>query len=385
MTRIRGKWVTEPATQGIFDVLSQGGFRAWFVGGCVRNALLGEPVGDIDIATDAHPDDVTRLCETAGLKVVPTGYDHGTVTVVAGHIGHEITTLRKDVETDGRRAVVHYSDNLEDDARRRDFTMNALYAEADGTLVDPLGGLPDLRSRRVVFIEDAEDRIREDYLRILRFFRFHAWYGDPATGMDPGALAAISANLGGLETLSPERVGAELLKLLGAPDPAPAVATMGACGVLSRILPGAETAALPALVALEEGARPDPVARLAVLGGPDPAERLRLSRSQAKSWRRMRTVAESAEAAAVLGHRHGTDAATSGMRVRAALLGNRLPEGWRDEIGRGASAVFPIRAADLMPALTGPALGKHLLLLEEMWIASDFRSTRAELLAVAMR
>ena len=267
--RIEGDWLQAEATQAVCRALTGAGHQAWFVGGCVRDALLGLAVGDIDIATDAWPEEVQRLAEAAGLKAVPTGIEHGTITVVSGGIPHEVTTFRRDVETDGRRAVVAFADSMEDDARRRDFTMNALYADATGRVEDPLGqGLVDLASRHLRFIDDPGQRIREDYLRILRYFRFHARFGDPQAGMDPEALAAIAANADGLATLSRERVGAELLKLLAVTDPVPAVAAMEQAGVLQRILPGAGIRALGPLVHLEAGAgrAPDAGLRLAALG-----------------------------------------------------------------------------------------------------------------------
>ena len=167
MTVIDADWLTNEHTQRVCRVLTDAGAQALIVGGCVRNALLNQPVSDIDIATDALPEQVMKLAGEAGIKAVPTGIDHGTVTLVSGGIPFEITTFRRDVETDGRRAVVAYSDTVEEDAARRDFTMNALYVRPDGTVLDPIGGLPDLRARRVRFIGSAEDRIREDYLRIL--------------------------------------------------------------------------------------------------------------------------------------------------------------------------------------------------------------------------
>lgn len=378
MTVVSGKWVTNPATQRIFSLLERAGWPAYFVGGCVRNALMGRDVADIDIATPARPEEVTRICQSGGLKVVATGIDHGTVTVVSGGGVHEVTTFRRDVETDGRRAVVEFADDIAEDARRRDFTMNALYADATGRVTDPLGGLGDLRAGRVRFIEDAGDRIREDYLRILRFFRFHAWYGH--TGMDPEALAAIAANLGGLETLSAERIGAEIMKLLAASDPAPALATMAHCGVLAWVLPGAEPAVVARLVAIEAGTPADPVRRLAALGGADPADRLRLSRHDAKRRALMIEVAESGTPDAVLAYRHGEAIATSGALIRAASLGSPAPPDLRAEVARGAAARFPLSARDLMPDLSGPALGARLRALEERWIGSDFRLTRDELL-----
>ncbi|MDH3263709.1 MAG: CCA tRNA nucleotidyltransferase, partial [Paracoccaceae bacterium] len=168
--RIDADWLHAPGPRAVMAMLRDAGHQALFVGGTVRNALLGHPPGDIDIATDAVPERVMELAEAAGLRPVPTGLDHGTITVVvAHHEGIEVTTFRRDVETDGRRAVVAFSTHVEDDAARRDFTMNALYASAEGEVIDPLGGLPDLRARRVRFVGNAAERIREDYLRILRF------------------------------------------------------------------------------------------------------------------------------------------------------------------------------------------------------------------------
>lgn len=362
-------------------VLNSTGHRAYFVGGCVRNSLLGVAVWDVDIATDLLPDQVIELAKAAGLKPVPTGIEHGTVTVVSGGIGHEITTFRKDIETDGRRAVVSFSDNITDDARRRDFTMNAFYADQTGQVLDPLNGLDDLRAARVRFIDDADARIKEDYLRTLRFFRFHAWYGDPAGGMDAEALAAISANLSGLETLSKERVGSEIKKLLSASDPAPAVAAMAQAGVLAAILPGADHRSLAPLVHLEAGEPPDAIRRLAVLGGVDVGERLRLSRKETMRLSVLRDVAEKTDPAAQLGYRYGAQAAIDGNLVLCATLGQPVQPGFRDGAQRGGAQVFPIKAADLMPAYQGVALGKRMKELEDRWVSSDFKATRSQLLA----
>ena len=205
--KVQGSWIENAATQVVCDALTLQGFQALFVGGCVRNALLGVDVSDIDIATDAAPEDVVECARLAGLKSIPTGIDHGTITVVSAGIPHELTTFRSDTETDGRHAKVRFSKSILEDAVRRDFTMNAIYADPAGFVVDPLNGIPDLNARHVRFIGDAEARIREDYLRSLRFFRFTAWYGDPALGIDPDGLAAVAANLDGLEGLSRERVG----------------------------------------------------------------------------------------------------------------------------------------------------------------------------------
>ena len=376
MTRVSGDWLTRPATQKVCAMLTEAGYQAWFVGGAVRNALIGAPVQDLDLTTDARPDEVIALAEAAGIKAVPTGIDHGTVTLVIGEHHFEVTTFRRDVETHGRHATVAFADNMTEDARRRDFTINALYAAPDGTVADPLGGLPDLKARRVRFIEDPDRRIREDYLRILRFFRFHAWYGDPDAGIDAEGLAACAANTDGLAALSAERVTAELLKLLSAPDPAPAVASMAAAGVLAQVLPGADASGLAVLVHLEQDASiaPAPLRRLAMLGGQ--TDGLRLSRAEARALEHITAPLDLPE----LAYRHGYDVAQDAALIRAAVLQTPLAAKTLESLHTAAEKVFPLTAADLMPALEGPALGKALKEAEARWIASGFTLTKAELL-----
>ncbi|GHG82860.1 CCA tRNA nucleotidyltransferase [Pseudodonghicola xiamenensis] len=383
MMRICADWLANPATQAVCAALEAGGAQALFVGGCVRNTLMGVAVSDIDISTDARPERVMWLAEAAGIKAVPTGIDHGTVTLVQDGIPHEVTTFRRDVETDGRRAVIAFADRVEEDAARRDFTMNAIYARSDGTVLDPLGGLPDLQARRVRFIGEARDRIREDYLRSLRYFRFHAWYGDDAAGFDPDALAAIAENLDGLAKLSRERVGAELLKLLAAPDPAPSVAAMRSTGALGQLLPGADDRALAPLVHLEgqAGAAPDGLRRLAVLGGVDVAESLRLSRAQAKRFDQMREGASSLLSPAELGYRLKLPDARDALLLRQAWNEQPWAEAANDQLATGAGARFPVTARDLMPAYRGAALGARLAELEGQWIASGFTLDKAALLS----
>jgi poly(A) polymerase len=381
--RITAPWLTGAAPQSVCAMLTQAGHQAWFVGGCVRNALLDAPITDIDITTDATPERVTELAEATGFHPVPTGFEHGTVTVVVRGEPFEVTTFRHDVETDGRRAVVAYAGSIEEDAHRRDFTMNALYAAPDGQISDPLGGLPDLEARRVRFIDDACDRIREDYLRILRFFRFHAWYGDPAGGIDAEALAAVSELSAGLETLSRERVGAEIKKLLAAPDPAPSVAAMAQAGVLAHVLPGADARALPLLVHQEAalGVAPDAMRRLACLGGSDHADRLRLSKAEARHLGRLLDNRGSAAAPEELGYRFGAEEGRDILLLTAALLEGELPRDMDARLALGAGASFPVTPHDLMPAFQGPALGQRLRELEDRWIASGFALSRDELLA----
>lgn len=380
MTRIDAPWLDDPAPRAACKLLIDAGFDAWFVGGCVRNALLGAPISDLDLSTNAHPEDVMRLAKQAGIKAIPTGIDHGTVTIVIDGTPFEITTFRKDVETDGRRAVVAFSESIEDDARRRDFTMNALYLGLDGTLSDPLEGIGDLRVRRVRFIENGDARVQEDYLRILRFFRFHAWYGDAEAGLDPDGLAACAGNIDGLAGLSKERVGQEMLKLLSAPDPAPSVAAMQSCGALHHILPGAEAASLAVLAHLEAevGVDPDPIRRLAVIGGQDAAERLRLTK---KSGARLDALRNFNGDARMAGYTHGAEAALDMLLIEGASLGQDIDPNKVLLSKNAASQVFPLKAKDLMPKLSGAALGRALKETEARWIASDFTLTKAELLA----
>ncbi len=373
--KISGAWLDHPGTQALCAALAAGGAEALFVGGSVRNALMGVAVNDIDIATDARPETVTKLAESAGLKVIPTGIDHGTVTVIAMGVTHEVTTFRRDVETSGRHAVVAFSNSVLEDAARRDFTMNALYARADGTVVDPLGGLPDLQARHVRFVGDPAQRIVEDYLRILRFFRFFAWYGDPVQGLDAEGLAACAAHTAGLESLSRERVGSEIQKLLSAPDPSIAVASMAQTGVLAAVLPGADARALPVLVHF--GAR-HWLSRLAVIGGD--FDSLRLSRADLAQAKLIRAELGEIRSAAELGYRFGTQVAEAVILGRSAILETNPPENWQEDVQRGLAAVFPISGADLMPDLQGKALGDALREKEQRWIDSGFALTKAELL-----
>ncbi len=374
--------LSQMAGTEVLSMLSDAGNQAFVVGGPVRNALLGMAVSDLDLATDALPERVMALAKHAGFKAVPTGIDHGTVTVVTDGTGVEVTTFRRDVATDGRRAVVAFSDSITDDARRRDFTMNALYADASGEVHDPLGGLPDLQARRVRFIDDPEARIREDYLRILRFFRFFAWYGDHAEGLDADGLAACAGLADGIETLSKERVGAEMLKLLGAPDPVQAVAAMAQSGVLMRVLPGASAQLLAILVHLESenDVTPDPLRRLAALGGDAPEDRLRLSKKQTMRLHTMRTDMTSATPPHQLGYNHGADLARDILLLRAAAFEAAVSPSDFDAVHHGASATFPLRAADL-PHLTGKALGDALKSTQALWIASEFTLSKDALIA----
>lgn len=383
--RLEAPWLGDPALRAVFAAL---GGDAVLVGGCVRNALLGRAVSDVDLATPLRPEAVVERLEAAKLRAVPTGFDHGTVTAVLDGRGFEITTFRADLETDGRHAVVRFSTDLAEDARRRDFTMNALYARPDGTVLDPLGGLSDLRAGRVRFIGDPHDRIREDYLRILRFFRFTAWYAAGET--DPAGLAACAALAAGLEGLARERVGAEMRKLLAAPDPAPAVMAMSGAGVLGRILPSPAPdvpAILARLIGLERtaGAEPDWPRRLVALC-PEArvlAERLRLSKAEERTLASIASaLLAEAEPPALAAEAFGREIGRSALLIAHAREGVPLPDGFEAALARGASAKFPLRAADLLAAgwRPGPPLGQALALARRLWRASDFALDKAALM-----
>jgi tRNA nucleotidyltransferase/poly(A) polymerase len=394
-------WLREGALGRLLATLNRDGEEARIVGGAVRNALLGEPIGEVDIATTALPAEVTRRAAAAGFKPVPTGIEHGTVTVVIDGRPFEVTTLREDVETFGRHANVRFGRDWRKDAGRRDFTMNALSATADGAVHDYVGGLEDLRLRRVRFIGDASTRIAEDYLRILRFFRFHAAYGHGAPDRD-GVKACI-AGRAGLAQLSRERVRMELLKLLLAKYATTALVTMSDAGLLLQVLGGvAELAAFERITRIEGAQRlsPDPVRRLGALATRIPEDagrlqqRLRLSNveherlnSMSESWWRISSANE--HAARVQLYRFGPERYLDRVLMAwahapqdvwdkgwAALCA--LPEHW-------IAPVFPIKAAEFIARGVphGPALGVALRLAEEAWIDDDFPSDAAKLAGIA--
>lgn len=375
-------WLNDPDAKAVCAAIEQGGHRIYFVGGCVRNALLGLQDTDVDLATDARPEQVIELAQAAGLKTVPTGIDHGTVTVVSGAAAFEVTTFRLDVATDGRRAKVVFSDDIVEDARRRDFTINALYATSDGVVIDPLDGMRDLQNRRIRFIENAADRIREDYLRTLRFFRFSAWYADASAGFDKTAMDAIARNLEGLNLLSAERVGHEMRKLLSAPDPCVALSGMRASGVLNSILPGGNDKMIAPVVHFELtlGVQPRWLCRLATLGGSGVEDRLRLTNAEKRELAILNEVGFFGPPLREVAYRYGRDTAISTVLLRAAMAETAPDPKALREIAQACAAEFPISAKDLMPEYQGPALGKRLAELEQHWITSGFAMKKSHLL-----
>ncbi len=385
-------WMAAPGVAAVIAALTANGAVVRFVGGCVRDAVIGRPPdSDIDLATTDPPETVTALLEAAGLRALPTGIAHGTVTALAEGQSLEVTTLRRDVETDGRHATVAFTDDWEADAGRRDFTMNALFCDPDGSLYDPTGGLADARSGRVRFVGDPVERIEEDALRILRFFRFHAHYGQ--TPADPEALDACRAKASLVTALSGERVGAEMLKLLTAPDPSPALILMIESGVMAALLPQITGLGnLAVLCQIDDG---DALRRLALLlrhGDGDAvavAERLRLSNDQ-----RDRLEGITAPLLEL-----GADLDPAAQRRALYRLGaGRFTDlvylAWAETEKPGFDAMvetardwqapaLPIGGDDVM-ALgieRGPAVGDLLEAVEDWWISGDFKADREASLA----
>jgi len=397
-------WLNRPQTRAVFEALARGGVEARAVGGAVRNTLMGLPVRDIDIASPAMPEEVTRLATAAGLKAVSTGLQHGTVTVIADHVPFEVTTLRRDVETDGRRARVAFTDDWLEDAKRRDFTMNALYCGPDGKVFDPLHGYGDLIARRVRFIGDAHERIREDYLRILRFFRFTADYGmgEP----DAAGTAACVAEMRGIARLSGERIRAEMLRLLATPAAVATIDVMVRVGLMSAIIDrDGDTRALGRLAAIEAALdrAPDAVLRLAAFAVAKPGDaldlkdRLRLSNDEFERLARAGLPdrafdpATSEHEARGFIYRHGAVAYTDGALLDWARSGEAVGDPGRRKRSLLAATwkapLCPVRGADIMalgvPA--GPRLGHILSAFEEWWIGQDFPVNPARIRAELVR
>ena len=387
MTRLPAQpWMTGAATRRLFDALeTKGGADcARFVGGCVRNTLMGRAADDIDVATKLTPDQTLQALTDANIRAVPTGIEHGTVTAVIDHTPYEVTSLRRDVETDGRRAVVAFTTDWAEDAQRRDFRMNALYADREGQVFDPVGGgVEDALQGRVVFVGDPETRLREDYLRILRFFRFFAWYGSGEA--DAAGLKACQDLREGIATLSAERISKELIKLLSAPNPIASVRLMASTGVLAQFLPARlRLERFEAMVGID----PDPILRLAALLPDDPttvgatADALRLS--NADRDRLLDALPTAPPVTLEMGEPEARAAiyglGTRAFEDRVRLLWAAAPE--RREAAERLLAQakawpkprFPLGGADALalgvPA--GPRIGLLLREVETWWIGADF-------------
>ena len=395
------EWMDAADARALFEALEGRGADVRFVGGCVRDAVLGRPATDIDLATDALPERVMEIFRGRGIRVVPTGVDHGTVTAIPGARPFQVTTLRRDVETDGRRAVVHFTTDWAEDAARRDFTMNALSATRDGVVYDYVDGLADLEAGRVRFIGRAADRIGEDHLRILRFFRFYAHYATAPP--DGAALDACRAAAGRLDGLSGERIWHELSRTLTAPAPGPVFRLMKDTGVLRAVFPAEpHIERLEALAALEAMTRmsPDPVRRLAALAtftrreASGIAARLRLSRAEAGKLDRLNTergqTGPAMEDRALRRALHRVGAADVGEMILLDWADGIVDDpgqatlsarGWKrilDAVRDFTPSVLPISGEDVMACgvSAGPDVGRYLDAVEEWWIDRAFAPDR---------
>ncbi len=380
----RQPWMRADAVFALFRALFAGGGQARLVGGCVRDAVAGRAVGDIDVATPTRPAEVIRLLDAARIRALPTGLAHGTVTAAIAGSSFEITTLRRDVETDGRHAVVAFTDDWAADAERRDFTMNALFCDLDGSLYDPVGGLADLHAGRVRFIGDGRRRLAEDVLRLLRFFRFHAWYG--AGPPDADGTAACRAFVPRLRGLAAERVWSELTKTLRAPAPAAAFGLMDGIGALDEVLgvprrPDRLAAAVDCEAAL--GLEPSAVRRLAAMLDCDTAAaaalagRLRLPR---KSAERLTAAIENGPK---LARAHGEPAIRDALyrwgapafadALVSAVAGRGAVPDWAgcaSALADWVRPIFPLSGSDVLAAGVpeGPAVGRSLRAIEDWWL-----------------
>ena len=390
-------WMRRAETRRVMAALNPAGQDlSRYVGGCVRNAVSGHPVQDVDIATRLTPDEVMRLSADAGLKPVPTGIEHGTVTVVSGGMPHEVTTLRKDVATDGRRAVVAFSQDWAEDAARRDFRLNAIYARPEGAVFDPFDGAADARAGRIVFIGDASARIAEDYLRILRFYRFNAWYGSGAP--DPEGHRACVAGRAGLASLSAERVWAELKRLLAAPAPIPALEAMQEGHILDEVLPGALDFRVLFSIIINDREKvrdADALLRIVALAGAE-GERVSALSSALKVSRaeRARMIAACRTPRLVPGrapderaralYKRGGQAVADQLRL-AEARGEGEDHALEAELTEALSyerPEFPLTGRDLIAAgfAPGPDLGDRLDAARKAWIDSGFTLGREALL-----
>jgi poly(A) polymerase len=395
------EWLQRPETAKVFAALNAEGIETRAVGGAVRDALLGLPVTEIDLATTAVPQKVMTLAREAGLKAIPTGIEHGTVTVVVNDMPFEVTTLRRDVETFGRHAKVAFTEDWEEDARRRDFTLNALYADREGIVFDPLGFYADLMDGRVRFIGDAEARIKEDYLRILRFFRFNAYYGRGP--LDADGLAASVKLREGLAQLSAERVAAEMRRLLVAPRAMRGLEALYDYGLLTDVLGGVPRLdRVERLIDIEAALdlTPDAALRLAALAvfvredAVRLADRLHLSNAEQATLEHAAdeggkpVFADETSAKEALYRLGENDFRSRVLLAWAASGASTEDPHWRAIFRlprNGEAPVFPLRGADLVEIGTakGPEIGELLRQLEAEWIAGGFAASREELLARA--
>ncbi len=377
-----------PSVTRLFELFASCGFQLYVVGGCIRDTMLGLPFRDVDLATDATPKETIELADSANLVTSTAGAWFGTIEFRIGGDNLSVTTFRKEISTDGRWPEVEFGTTLNSDARRRDFTINAIYAGRNGTLIDPVGGVPDLHHRVLRFIGNPDRRIREDYLRAIRLFRLAAILCPSRFEIEKRGLVAVrNCDRSGLHRLSDYRIRNELQHILTAPQASRIMDVMARAGVLDVVLPGADPSHLPRLDALEmdNGIKPDLVRRIALLGGSRVGARLQLRRAEAQTLRRIDDAWKSASTVEEIAFRNDAHLALSVGLLRAASTGLDLPLDLVARCEWAEQQEFPVRASDLDADYHGRRIGLALKDMQRRWIDSGFRASRSELLNDAVQ
>lgn len=376
--KITPSYLSDEAVKDIFRIMEEAG-GALIVGGAVRDSLMGRVPKDIDFATPATPDQIVKIMNEHGVRTIDIGMEYGVVGAVINNEAYEITSFRKDVDTDGRRAVTRYGTSIEDDAQRRDLTINALYLKSDGEIIDLVGGVEDAKHGRIRFVGDAETRIREDRLRALRMFRFWGKYGDKDPSVHAEAISATKKFAGDMGILSAERIGAETSALLSLPNISHIIMTMRDIGIWNDIMPGTDPDELARYLVWEEenSVPPDLITRMALSGCEDPVQTLRMTKSLREDVRKTITASDEHDQA-VASFMNGAHNARRSVNIRF-FRGEDVQHDHEARIVFGAKAEFPVRASDL-PDLSGPALGSELKRMRAEWLQSGLSRTKEELL-----
>ena len=379
------KWLRNPSAQKLSKLYKNFGYQVLFVGGCVRNTILKMPVTDIDLATDAQPEEIIKIAKENNIRFVPTGLAHGTITLIIDNKNYQITTFRTDFDHDGRYAKVEFTESLLLDASRRDLTINALYCNHVGEVIDPLNGLDDIKKQKIKFIGNPNERIKEDNLRILRFFRFQAIYGNKNLEIDSIALEACHNHKSKLAALSKERITSELRKILSAPNPLEVIIKMNETGVLNELFQKVSIDSLEAYLKTEEKFKINInwLGRLLSLQVTPEEESLKLTRCEFKFLKQTKSAIENQIHVLEFSYYNGVEngkiySILQNFRHNIILSKNLL-----NQINSLATKKFPITAKDLMPEIRGKKLGEALRSLEDRWIKSNFTLSKKDLLAEA--
>ena len=381
--QINSEWIKNKVTQNILKIFEGADHNAYLVGGCIRNSILNIPVTDIDISTDATPQQTVDLFNRENFKVAPTGFSHGTVTVISEGIPYQITTMRSDQNTDGRHADVVFSDDIKKDAERRDFTINALYADSTGKIINPIGGLEDFNPLAIKFIGDPNNRIQEDYLRILRFFRFHAQFSELVTQFDKVALDAIKKNQDGLKKLSKERIWSELKKILSTSNPARSLYKMSQLGILEIILENKNVHNIKRFNLIEKkmGLEPEPIRRLVAITENTENTFLNLSRKEEKKFSLLKGLLKKKHDPAELVYQFNREIAQSVLAIYTFYKGEKLKLSDIKKIEKACLFPCPITGAQISKYMDGAAVGIIIKEAQRAWIKSNFKSDEAKILS----